>query len=798
MRAVPLRRLVGAIGLFVAVTTAVSVPAGYLLVGYTNVSNELQFRAELAAARVAKYVFLHRTMWQFHAVRLVELIEFSEADSEEFNQRIVDSGGNVVAEQGAAVSAPSIMRKFPVVVAGEPVGRVETTGSIAPLLWETGMVAFFSALLGFGMYFALKVFPLRVLDRTLGTLVTTNRRFDLALSNMVQGLCMFDSEQRLIVWNQRFLTIFGLAPEQATVGMTLTEIFDIVSTRSNPFRQTPEVIRAEMNRMLAAGQPVIILRELTDGRFLSIMHEPIPGGGWLSTFEDVTERRLAEDKVAHMARHDALTNLPNRLLFREQLEHTLAHLHRGEQAAVLSIDLDRFKHVNDTLGHPVGDELLIAVAQRLRECTREGDTIARLGGDEFVIVQVATNLQPAETIALASRIVDVIGAPFDIGGSQIVVGASVGIAMAPADGADPDQLLKNADLALYRAKSDGRGTYRFFEAEMDARAQARRLLELDLRAAIAQGEFELHYQPILDLSTDTIVSVEALVRWNHPRRGLVTPLEFIPLAEETGLIVPLGEWILRQACSEAAKWPHDISVAVNLSPAQFKSRGLILTVVNAVAAAGLPPGRLELEITESVLLQNGEETLATLHSLRKFGVRISMDDFGTGYSSLSYLRSFPFDKIKIDRSFITDLATRNNSMAIVRAVTGLGKSLGITTTAEGVETSEQLALLRTEGCTEVQGFLLSQPVSAAAIGQHAHEGQRAARRGVKARVGRVDDQRFGSGMELRRLSIARAKVFATVSLSWYSAGASLRYRAAARLGSKALAYSASDRSSCSQ
>jgi diguanylate cyclase (GGDEF)-like protein len=716
MRAAPLRRLVGAIGLLVAVTTAVSVPAGYLLVGYTNLSTQLEFRAELAAARVSKYVFLHRTMWQFHAVRLVELIEFSEADSEVFNQRIIDSGGHVVAEQGAAVSAPSIVRKFPVVVAGQPVGRVETTGSTAPLLRETGLIAALSALLGFGMYFALKVFPLRVLDRTLGTLVTTNHRFELALTNMVQGLCMFDSEQRLIVWNQRFLTLFGLTRDEVVLGMSLAEIFDIVSRRGNPFIQASGVIRAEMNRMLASGQPVIVLRELTDGRFLSIMHEPIPGGGWLSTFEDVTERRLAEDKVAHMARHDALTNLPNRLLFREQLEHTLARLHRGEQAAVLSIDLDRFKHVNDTLGHPVGDELLIAVAQRLRECTREGDTIARLGGDEFVIVQVATDLQPAETIALASRIVDVIGEPFEIGGSLIVVGASVGIAMAPADGADPDQLLKNADLALYRAKSDGRGTYRFFEAEMDARAQARRLLELDLRAAIAQGEFELHYQPILDLSTDTIVSVEALVRWNHPRRGLVAPLEFIPLAEETGLIVPLGEWILRQACSEAAKWPHGISVAVNLSPAQFKSRSLILTVVNAVAAAGLPPGRLELEITESVLLQNGEETLATLHSLRKFGVRISMDDFGTGYSSLSYLRSFPFDKIKIDRSFITDLATHNDSMAIVRAVTGLGKSLGITTTAEGVETSEQLALLRTEGCTEVQGFLLSQPVSAAAIG----------------------------------------------------------------------------------
>jgi diguanylate cyclase (GGDEF)-like protein len=717
MRATPLRRLVGAIGLFVAITTAVSVPAGYVLVGYTNLSTELSFRAELAAARVSKYVFLHRAMWQFHSVRLVELIEFSEADSAKYKQRIVDTGNEVVAEQGAELSGPLLTRTFPLVAGGEPFGRVETRGSVAPLLWETSLVALFSALLGFGMYLALKVFPLRVLDQTLGTLETTNRRFDLALSNMVQGLCMFDAEQRLIVWNQRFLAIFGLAPEKVTVGMTLTEIFDIVSTRSNPFRQTPEVIRTELNRMLAAKRPVITLRELTDGRFLSIMHEPVPGGGLLSTFEDVTERRLAEDKVAHMARHDALTNLPNRRLFREQLEHTLGRLHRGEQAAVLSIDLDRFKHVNDTLGHPVGDELLIAVARRLRECTREEDIIARFGGDEFVIVQVAANLKPAEASALASRIVDVVGAPFDIGGQQVVVGASIGIAMAPADGTDPDQLLKNADLALYRAKLDGRGTYRYFEAEMDARAQARRTLELDLRAAIARGEFELHYQPILDLRTNMVVSVEALVRWNHPERGRVNPLDFIPLAEETGLIVPIGEWVLRQACGEAARWPRHVSVAVNLSPAQFKSRGLMSTIVNAVAISGLEPRRLELEITESVLLQDGEATLATLHGLRQFGVRISMDDFGTGYSSLSYLRSFPFDKIKIDSSFIKELATRNDSMAIVRAVTGLGKSLGITTTAEGVETSEQLTLLRAEGCSEIQGFLFSRPLPAAGIEQ---------------------------------------------------------------------------------
>jgi diguanylate cyclase (GGDEF)-like protein len=396
------------------------------------------------------------------------------------------------------------------------------------------------------------------------------------------------------------------------------------------------------------------------------------------------------------------------------MEESLGRLRRDESLAVLCLDLDRFKHVNDTLGHPIGDDLLQAVAVRLLGCVRESDVVARLGGDEFAVVQIGCN-QPAEAAQLAARIIDVLSAPYDLKNHHVVVGASIGVAVTPTDGSDPDQLLKSADLALYRAKADGRGTYRFFEPAMDARAQTRRLLETELRTALRDGEFELYYQPIVQLRTDEIAAFEALVRWNHPRRGMVAPLDFISVAEESGLIVRLGAWVLRNACAEAATWSKPVRVAVNLSPMQFKSPELAQTVFSAIAASGLAPDRLELEITESALLQDTEATLATLHQLRSFGVRIAMDDFGTGYSSLSYLRSFPFDKIKIDRSFIHELSTRGDCQAIVRAVTGLGSSLGIATTAEGVETHEQLKLLRREGCTEVQGYLFSPPRPAGAV-----------------------------------------------------------------------------------
>jgi diguanylate cyclase (GGDEF)-like protein len=410
-----------------------------------------------------------------------------------------------------------------------------------------------------------------------------------------------------------------------------------------------------------------------------------------------------------------LTNLPNRIKFRYELDVALRYSKRNRHVAVHCLDLDHFKDVNDSLGHPVGDDLLKEVAQRLVAHVREGDSVCRLGGDEFAIVQVIDDLEVPEASLLASRVIEEISAPYLIQGNQLTISASIGISIAPEDGNDPDQLLKNADLALYRAKADGRGTYRFFEVGMDARAQARRLLEVDLRAALSRQEFEIHYQPIQNLKSGRVIAFEALIRWNHPLRGMIPPLSFIPLAEATGLIVPIGDWVLKQACIDAAGWSEPVRVAVNLSPAQFRSGNLVSSVSSALDVSGLPGNRLELEITESVLLGNSEANLATLHKLRDLGVCVAMDDFGTGYSSLSYLRSFPFDKIKIDQSFIKDLASRADSMAIVRAVTGLGKSLGILTTAEGVETEEQLALLRLEGCSEVQGYLMSRPRPAAEV-----------------------------------------------------------------------------------
>jgi diguanylate cyclase (GGDEF)-like protein len=422
------------------------------------------------------------------------------------------------------------------------------------------------------------------------------------------------------------------------------------------------------------------------------------------------ERRVAERtaEIRYMASHDGLTGLPNRTLLREKLEDALARVRLGESLAVLCLDLDHFKDVNDTLGHPIGDLLLKEVTARLKGSVREIDTVSRLGGDEFVILQVGL-ASVDQAGALAQRIIDRIAEPFELDGHQVVIGTSIGISVAPTDGHDPELLIRNADMALYRAKGDGRGMCRFFEAGMDAHLQERRRLELDMRRALSQHEFELFYQPLVDARTEQITGFEALLRWNHPELGLVLPSSFIPLAEEIGLIVPLGEWVIRQACLDAATWPKPVKVAVNLSPAQFKSQTLALAVVGALDASGLSPSRLELEITESVLLANNEATMATLHQLRSLGVRIAMDDFGTGYSSLSYLRSFPFDKIKIDRSFVHELGDADDCLAIVGAVAGLGASLGMITTAEGVETSDQLRKVREQGCVEVQGYYFSRP-----------------------------------------------------------------------------------------
>jgi diguanylate cyclase (GGDEF)-like protein len=546
-------------------------------------------------------------------------------------------------------------------------------------------------------------------ERAADALKEQHRRFDVALNNMAHGLCMFDADMRVIVSNKRYAEMFNLPPDFVRPGMLVREVI-ARSFRAGNYRHcniTDGELFSSYVAALNAGD-LIVHRHLADGRIIKIAHERMAQGGWVATYEDITERHRAEESIAHMARHDALTQLPNRVLLREKMAEGLARVEsKGESMAVFYLDLDNFKGVNDTLGHPIGDKLLGAIAERIRAAVRDGDTVARLGGDEFAILQSASSA--AAAAALARRLVEIISEPVEIDGQEINSGVSIGIALAPSDGNAADHLMKCADLALYRAKAEGRGTFRFFEPDMDARIQTRRALELDLRRALAAGEFTLVYQPQIHLASNELVTMEALLRWTSAERGSVPPAEFIPLAEEMGLIVPLGEWVLREACKEAARWPDPVRVAVNLSPVQFRNRGLVATVTQALAAARLAPSRLELEITEAVLLQDDEAIVTMLHQLRALGVRIAMDDFGTGYSSLSYLRSFPFDKIKIDRSFIKDIDRNRDSAVIIRAIASLGISLGIETTAEGIETAEQLEVVRRAGCTEMQGYLVSPP-----------------------------------------------------------------------------------------
>lgn len=534
---------------------------------------------------------------------------------------------------------------------------------------------------------------------------TEHEKLVAALSNIPNGLCMFDATLHLIVCNARYAEMYALPANLLKPGTPLQSIVDYRHQIGNGPKDFPDYV-THYNPETPEGVTVEV--ELEDGRTIRISRLCLSGGGYVASHEDLTETIRAKTRLSHLATHDALTNLPNRLLLRDRLGTVLGAASPESRVAVLHLKLDHFKGINDSLGHSVGDSLLCAAADRLRGLAAEGDVVARFGDNEFALTQVGRD-QPGGSTALAQRVVETLGAVFHLNGHHLEIGASIGIAVAPEDGTDPDQLLRNAGIALDRALADGGGTYRYFEPAMQAKMQRRRWLDAGLRRALENEEFELHYQPILNLGSGLVTGFEALLRWRDRENGLVLPGEFIPYAEDSKLIVPIGEWAIRQACSDAAKWSDDLHVAVNLSPIQFGSGSLVETVFGALAASKLPPGRLELEITESTLLQDSEVALAGLHRLRGFGVRISMDDFGTGYSSLSYLRSFPFDNIKIDQSFIRDLPHSKDSNAIVKAVSGLGASLGITTTAEGIETLEQLEALQAVGCTEGQGYLFGRP-----------------------------------------------------------------------------------------
>jgi diguanylate cyclase (GGDEF)-like protein len=593
---------------------------------------------------------------------------------------------------------------------------------IAALLFVGGIYHFALALLSLVFFVAIQSITTSLQRIYLNAWIAREReaalagQFDTALNNMPHGLCMFTADGRLAVMNHRFSAMMNLSDDLMHSGASASDIVAACVSAGSISAASGNVIISEIENSQAKD---IITTDpnVVRGRSLSWTFQPMAGGGAVVLLEDITERRNAEARITHLARYDELTGLPNRVNFRDEIEHLLAVPHDAAQlSALLFVDLDQFKQVNDTLGHPCGDQLLCAVAERLRAMLRPEDFVARFGGDEFVVFQ--QNIKSAEEAAsLARRIVDHLSERYKIDNHLVEIGASVGIAMTSPPGVSADTLLKNADMALYRAKADGRGTFCFFRDEMAQTVEARRILELDLRKALANEEFELFYQPLVNLQSGRIATCEALLRWNHPVRGTVSPIDIIPVAEDMGLIVDLGRWILRKACVECMQWPEAVSVAVNFSPQQFHQRDVLSEIRYALEVSGLPANRLEIEITESSLLRNTQLTHDVLSQLRELGVRISLDDFGTGYSSLSYLHNFPLQKVKIDRSFLEGIDT-DRPLTLLRGVARLSADLGMSVVVEGIETNEQLELINADGTvTEAQGYLFSRPVPAVRVRQ---------------------------------------------------------------------------------
>ena len=530
---------------------------------------------------------------------------------------------------------------------------------------------------------------------------------------MSHGLLMADASQKLIVCNRRFLNLFGIEAAGAPAGLATVALFDHIKSRPGSDAKLVEEICRRQSQVAAGRRSETFVVDGADGRAISVAQQPMDDDGWVATFEDVTQHQSVERQVRFLAHHDPLTGLANRVLFNLQISEALETLGDAKEAkltgcALLYLDLDRFKDVNDTLGHPVGDALLEAVASRLLACLGPQDFVARLGGDEFAVA--CRSPDPARAAArLSETIIASLGAPFAIADRTVSIGVSIGIALARSADRDPDTLLRKADMALYDAKASGRGVFRVFEPEMEATLRKRLAVVSELRNAVADHQFELVYQPIVDLRSARAVGFEALVRWRHPARGLIAPADFIPLAEETGLIDDIGAWVLDRACCDIAALPEQVTVAVNLSPVQLRSDRIIDIVAGALSRSGLAASRLELEITETAMLDDGAKTAALLNRCRGLGLRLVLDDFGTGFSSLSYLRTLPLNKIKIDRSFVSEMTTNSDSAAIVRSVLTLARDLGMITTAEGVETSAQLEAVTAMGCTQAQGYLLGKP-----------------------------------------------------------------------------------------
>jgi len=618
--------------------------------------------------------------------------------------QLVLQGGGQYQSPGYFDSKPRLvavraLRDYPLVV---DIGVSETA---ALATWRVHAITLTTGTLL--LMFCL-VLLLKALSRQFHRLATSEATVDAALNNMSQGLVMFDPSARLIVCNQRYLQMYGLSQEIVRPGCPLRELLDHRAAIGNFGAADVEPYIIDLLAAVGHGITFSKITSLPNGRIISVVNQPTADGGWVAAHEDVTEQKRAEQRIAHMAHYDTLTDLPNRAAFKDSMAAMLDRAAAtGEQFAVLSIDLDRFKEANDTYGHLVGDALLNEVARRL-QAAAGGTFVARIGGDEFAVI-VANGEQPAAAEALAERLLAAFADDFEVEGHKLKLGLSIGAAVYPTDGTDAKTLMVNADATLYRAKAETRGAVMFFEPEMGFRMRERHALREDLRSAINRGELLLHYQPQKKMSGETI-GFEALVRWQCPKRGMVLPGTFIAVAEESNLILPLGEWVLREACREAASWPQPLTIAVNISPIQFRQGDLPRLVHSILLQSGLAPCRLELEITEGVMINDFSRAVSILRRLKSLGIKIAMDDFGTGYSSLSYLQSFSFDKIKIDRVFICDLEHNHHSRAIVRAVIGLGQSLDLPILAEGVETEAQHSLLMKEGCDEVQGYLTGRPL----------------------------------------------------------------------------------------
>ena len=636
-----------------------------------------------------------------------KLIGHNVANTEAF-QIALARDGNVSGRFTSArlsedkVGAVKPLMHFPILI----IATTKTETALADWRAQTRL-QFFAAALAIIVVIGMVFLIMRQLRRqhaaAQAKLSEKSLHLDPAISNMTQGLLLFDPTGRLVICNRQYVDMFGLSPDVVKPGVHLRDLLRHRRERGS----FDGDIEAYCARFLDPQGSLVsdTFTATPDGRTIRLIFKRLPDGGWATTLEDVTEGRRDQARIEHLAHYDALTNLPNRSLFQRHAEGLLLET-EGRAFAILYIDIDEFKRINDTLGHLIGDEFLKGVAERLRQSVGPEDFIARLGGDEFAILQ--NGIAGAEDVhALVARIYQALRTPFDCNGHQLSSDASIGIAIAPRDGSDLFDLLKNADLAMYAAKTAGRRTYRFFDPEMEQRANHRRELEADLRTALAEGGFELHYQPQVDLGSDRVTGCEALLRWRHPLRGMVSPADFVPVAEETGLIEEIGQWVLRTACTEAAKWPADIRIAVNVSPVQFRSETLPLKVASALTESGLDPRRLELEITEAVLIADDDAALSTLNQLRTLGVHIALDDFGTGYSSLQYLQRFPFDKIKIDRSFVKEVAGNSSSASIIRAVVSIAADRDMITTAEGVETLQQRETVQNLGCTQMQGYLFS-------------------------------------------------------------------------------------------